>query len=170
MKIIFHIFFLVLLAGEIVALYFVTKPKPQNKVLGESIVTTATPTASPTPEPTIASTPLASPKPSATAGVPQPKFTSQQINEFINKFSGQYGVSPDVMRHIAICESGFNPLARNSVYAGLFQFDATTWKNIRLQMKKDTNKDLRFNAEEAVQTAIYTIGVGGRGLWPHCYP
>lgn len=74
------------------------------------------------------------------------------------------------MRHIAICESGFNPFARNSTYAGLFQFDTTTWKNIRLGMKKDTDLNLRLNAEEAVQTAVYAVSIGDHALWPHCYP
>jgi hypothetical protein len=171
MKTLFHIFLLSILAGEIVALYFVSRPKPQNKVLGGAVVSTPTPFLTPVPTPILTPspkpTPVKTPKPTP---IPQPKFTSQQINEFIDRFSGQYGVSPDVMRYIALCESGFNPSAQNLGYAGLFQFDSTTWKNLRLKMGEDVNINLRFNAEEAVQTAAYAISISDRGIWPHCYP
>ncbi len=173
MKTLLLYFLLLILIGEGVTLFIMKKEKPQDKIL--AVTTTSAVTSAPTATPT----PLALPKPSAKEGtpkpkptpipVPQPKFTSQQINEFIDRFASQYGVSPDVLRYIAICESGFNPSAKNYVYAGLYQFNATTWKNLRLKIGEDTNADLRFNAEEAVQTASYAVSIGDHAIWPHCY-
>lgn len=89
---------------------------------------------------------------------------------FIERFAGQYGVDPNVLRHVAVCESGFRADAINGPYAGLFQFNVNTWKNNRKLMGEDTNLDLRFNAEEATQTAAYLMSIGKRGIWPNCYP
>jgi soluble lytic murein transglycosylase-like protein len=88
----------------------------------------------------------------------------------MERFAGQYAVDVNVLRHIAVCESGFNPSAVNGLYAGLYQFNVTTWKNGRVLMGEDTNPDLRFNAEESIQTAAYLISQGKRYLWPNCYP
>ena len=156
------------LAGELVTLFLIHRPKPQENVLAEA-------TSSITPSPSIAptDTPIASPKPTAKAEktpVPQPTFSSQQINEFIDRFAGQYGVDPNVIRHIALCESGFRPNAKNYIYTGLFQFSPVTWQNIRKEMGEDTNIDLRANAEEAVQTTTYAVSKGKRGIWPNCNP
>jgi soluble lytic murein transglycosylase-like protein len=183
MKTLLLYFLLLILIGEGITLFIMKREKPQDKIL--AVTTTSVVTSAPTATPT----PLALPKPSAEEGTPKPKptplatahilpkplaeeekFTSQQINEFIDRFASQYGVSPDVLRYIAICESGFNPSAKNYVYAGLYQFNATTWKNLRLKIGEDTNADLRFNAEEAVQTASYAVSIGDHAIWPHCYP
>lgn len=102
--------------------------------------------------------------------IPQPSVSSEEIHKFIERFAGQYGVDPNVLRHIAVCESGFNPIAVNGSYAGLYQFTSVTWKNTRIEMGEDTNPDLRFNVEEAIQTATYIISVGKQGIWPNCYP
>lgn len=146
---------------------------PKNVLSEATTAATSTPTVTPTP--TIASTPTATatpkPKPIPTkTPVPQPTFSSQQIYELINRFAGQYGVSPDVLRYMAICESGFNPKAIHAGYAGLFQFGSTTWKGLRVKIGEDPNPDLRFNAEEAVQTAAYAISIGESAIWPNCYP
>lgn len=152
------------------------RPETKTKVLSEKVTVTATPAATstptPTPSPSPAQTPLALPKPTAKEGtpIPQPVFTSQQINEFIDRFASQYNVSPDILRHIALCESGFNPLAQNYGYAGLFQFGPVTWQNIRRAMGEDPDINLRFNAEEAVQTAAYNLHINNAGIWPHCVP
>jgi soluble lytic murein transglycosylase-like protein len=119
------------------------------------------PTITPTPKPTLIPSPTS---------VPQPKVNSQQIYEFTNRFGGQYGVDPNVLRHVALCESGFRPDAKNNIYAGLYQFDSRTWKTYREKMGEDTDPDLRFNGEEAVQTAAYAISLGKLHLWPNCKP
>lgn len=156
---------------EVVTIYSIQKRKTVNKVL--AVTTIITPSSSPeiTPELTPIPTPrvTATPKPTPSP-VPQPTFSSQQINEFISRFSSQYNVSPDILRYIALCESGFNPQAVKLSYAGLYQFGPVTWKNIRKEMGEDTDINLRFNAEEAVQTAAYTLHVNNAGIWPHCIP
>jgi hypothetical protein len=167
---------LIILTGEIVTLLIMYHPKPQEKVLAEATVSTLPTTMSsptetpiPTPVPTIKPTPKPTKNPTPTP-VPQPTFSSQQINEFIDRFSDQYGVDPNVIRHIALCESGFRPNAKNYIYTGLFQFGPITWKNIRAEMGEDTSVDLRANAEESVQTAAYAISKNKRGIWPNCNP
>lgn len=157
--------------------------KDKNQVLGEESAATQTPvqTETPSPEPTNTETPeptetasptatkTPTPKPTETP-IPQPTFSSQEINGFIERFSAQYSVSPDILRYIAICESGFNPNAQQSGYAGLYQFGPITWKNSRKEMGEDTNTDLRYNAEEAVQTAAYNLHINNAGIWPNCIP
>ncbi len=115
------------------------------------------PTPSPTPTPTLTPTPT-------------PGASSQQINGFIDQFSGQYGVDPNKIRHTALCESGFNPGAVNGPYAGLFQFDGRTWQTYRNRMGKDADAALRIHAQEAVETAAYVYSVNATGIWPNCIP
>lgn len=170
---------LLVVLAELVALYKIRQPVEESPVL--SATTTAAPVPSPTPtiEPvaTLEPTPEATPKPTQSfTGTPTPiaapliLFTSQEINGFIERFSSQYSVSPDILRHIAVCESGFNSGAKNLGYAGLYQFGGVTWKNLRQEIGEDPNPDLRFNAEEAVQTAAYAISKGKIGIWPNCNP
>ncbi len=129
----------------------------------------ATPTAeaTATPTPTIYPTATATPTPSP---IPEtiPTASSQQINGFIDKYSGQYGVDPNALRHTALCESGFNPDATNGPYAGLFQFDTRTWQIYRNLMGKDPSSALRWNAEDAAQTAAYVYSIGASSIWPNC--
>jgi hypothetical protein len=126
-----------------------------------TLAPTNTPTPSPLPTPTLIPTPTP---------IPQPAVSSKQIHGFIERFANQYGVNPNVLRHLATCESGFNPSATNLSYAGLFQFTDFTWKKYRLQMGEEKNSDLRFNAEEAVQTAAYVLSLNHTFIWPSCAP
>lgn len=166
---------LLVLVGEIITLGIIRKNRSSTRVLAETVTATPivtptiipTPTETPTPSPTPIKTPKPTPKPTPIA---RPRFSSQEINGFIDRFGAQYGVSPHVLRKIALCESGFNSGAYNSGYGGLYQFGATTWKNLRKKMGEDPDVELRFNAEEAVQTAAYALGLGKSGLWPNCAP
>jgi hypothetical protein len=168
-------FLLLVLIGE-VAYLFIQKARPQEKVLAETSATSPMPSASPEPTPIESPTPLPTPsptpKPSAVETPPTPKqiYSSEQINGFIDRFAGQYAVDPNVLRHIAICESGFNPLAYRAGYAGLYQFGSATWKNLRVKIGENTNPDLRFDAEEAAQTAAYALSIGDKVIWPNCQP
>jgi soluble lytic murein transglycosylase-like protein len=139
--------------------------------LSPSPTVTATPTDTPTPTPTPTSDPTStpSPKPKPTIVLPPPT-SSQEVNGFIERFAVQYGVSPHVLRHLAICESGFKSNAKNGPYIGLYQFGPITWKNNRVKMGEDPNLGLRYNAEEAVQTAAYLISIGRIKAWPNCQP
>jgi hypothetical protein len=161
---------LIILFGEVLTLYLMHRPE----VLGETSTPLPSPTLVPTPVPTDTPTPTPKPtlKPTPTP-IPQPKFTPEQINGFIERCAAQYGtdkVDPNVLRAIAVCESSFNPFARQGVYAGLFQFGPVTWKNLRISMGEDPSSSLRYNAEEATQTAAYAISLGKRGIWPNCNP
>ncbi len=135
-----------------------------------TITETPTPTPSPTPTVTPSPKPTITPTPSSTPTPVPPAYTSQQINGFIDRFSSQYSVDPNVLRHIAVCESGFNPVAINGPYFGLFQFGPNTWNSNRLLMGEDAGLNLRLDAEEATQTAAYILSVRGGGVWPNCAP
>jgi soluble lytic murein transglycosylase-like protein len=122
-----------------------------------------------TPKLTIKPVSKKAPTPTPTTQIPK-RASSQEINELIGRYSSQYGLDPNVIRHIAICESGFNSSAVNKQYVGLFQFDETTWKNIRNETGDDNNPDLRFSALESIRTVTYEISKGKSGLWPNCVP
>jgi len=151
-----------------------------NRVVANPAVT-ITPTAavSPTAEPTSSPTPTKKPKskpklrptavPSPTPK-PTPKYTSEQIYRLIDKFAGQYGVDANLLRHIAVCESGFDPEATNLSYAGLFQFSPNTWEKYRKVLGAATDPELRLDAQEAVQTAAYVLSVNQTYIWPNCMP
>jgi hypothetical protein len=156
-------------------------PTKKDTLSQQSEILTLTPsptlTPTPTPKPTNTPTPTLKLKPTPTAiptptptPIIQPPPSSEQINSYIERFAGQYGVDPNVLRSIAVCESGFDPLATNLVYAGLYQFTPTTWTKYRQLLGEDTNPDLRFNAEEAVQTAAFVLSLGQTFIWPSCVP
>lgn len=79
-------------------------------------------------------------------------------------------MDPNILRHIAICESGFRADAINGPYGGLYQYSVSTWNTSRAIIGEDPNPDLRFNAEEAVQTTAYLIALGKGHHWPGCMP
>lgn len=157
---------------------FVFGNRIRSRILGISTVSTPPPTPIVTPDPTPPPTPLATPSPTpipTNTLVPTPKPTrtpisSEQINSFIDRFSAQYRVDSNVIRHIAICESGFNPNAVNGPYKGLFQFGTVTWEDIRGEIGEDPDPDLRLSAEDSIQTAAYAISQGKISIWLHCNP
>jgi hypothetical protein len=142
-----------------------TPTKRPTNTLTPTLNPTITPTFKPTPTQTISLT--SSPTPTT---ILIPKYSSQDINGFIDRFAGQYAVDPNVLRYIAICESGFNASAVNGPYVGLYQFGTSSWTTNRSIMGEDTNTSLRYNAEEAVQTAAYMISKGKQNQWPNCLP
>ena len=148
----------------------------KGEVLGESeqiIDVTNSNTPSPTQTPTATIEPSPTQKPTSTplpTATPTPQFSSEQIHSFIERFSSQYGVDPNVLRHIAVCESGFNSNAINGPYIGLYQFGSVTWESNRKLMGEDIDPELRLNPEESTQTAAYAVSQGKGGLWPNCYP
>lgn len=139
----------------------------------------ATPTAATTASETavLAITSTSATSPATLKTLPTPTLTttpspanSKDVNEYIDRFSSQFGIDPNVLRYVAICESGFRSNVTNGPYVGLFQFDSGTWKNIRKEIGEDTNPTLRFEAKDAVQTAAYAISKGKTKLWPNCVP
>jgi Transglycosylase SLT domain len=143
-------------AGQVLSVTFEISPTPSPSP-------TSTPTPSPTPKPKPTRIPTPTPK-------PQPEFSSEQIYRMIDKYSQEGGVNPDVIRHIAICESGFNPRAKSYIYAGLFQYDGATWKSYRKLMGENPDPDLRYNAKEAIRTTVYIVSLNRLYLWPNCHP
>lgn len=149
----------------------------KSEVLGlisplEGITPTATPSMTlslnASPSATITATPSATPTEKI---VPTPTASmSQEVSGFVDRFSAQYGVDPNVIRYVAICESGFKSNAKNGPYIGLFQFGEITWINMRNEMDEDPSPDLRYSAEESVQTAAYAIAKGKGKIWPNCFP
>jgi hypothetical protein len=148
--------------------------RAKAEVLSQQVQATTTP--EPTPETTEEPTPKPTPKPSPTTTpttVPTPTPVAPEvIHGFIDRFAAQYDVKVDVLRHIAVCESGFNPSAvnRNHDYVGLYQFGPVTWKNNRVDMGEDPDPNLRFSAEESAQTAAFMLSIGRGGIWPNCLP
>jgi transglycosylase-like protein with SLT domain len=149
-----------------------TSPLP-SPAINPSLAPSPTPSPTPTPlpSPTPSPTPIPSPVPTPTPTPSlQPEYSSEEIHGFIEKFSNQYGLDPNKLRHIAICESGFNPLAENLSYQGLYQFSPNTWKMYRNLLAKDPNPDLRLDAFTSVETAAYVMSLNQTYIWPNCSP
>ena len=142
----------------------ISNPSPSPLVSPSPI---PSPSPTPTPSPSPSPTPLPSPLPAPISSPPL-LFKPEQIHGFIDQFSTQYNLDPNLLRHIAVCESGFNPLARNLTYSGLYQFSPNTWIKYRNLLNQDPDTDLRLNAQAAVQTAAYALSVGDSYIWPSC--
>lgn len=131
----------------------------------EYIVITATPlpslTPTTTPIPTATPTPIATPKPVI-------KISSNELDQLFEKYSKEYGVDKNLLAKIALCESGFNSGSRNGLYAGMFQFNASSWARTRTEMGLSTNPDLRTDAHESIKTAAYKMSKYGTSSWPAC--
>jgi soluble lytic murein transglycosylase-like protein len=124
------------------------------------------PDASTSPDPSVnsavQSSQTATPKPvMATAG-------SADVHALIDRYAGQYGLNPEVVKKIAQCESGMRPEATNGPYGGMFQFVSSTWSSNRRAMGLDPDPSLRYNAEEAIKTATFKMSRDGYGAWPAC--
>ena len=177
--------------GSLVIIFFVSTMVPVGlyfgfsrscgEVQGEQIVTSPSPVPSLSPSPSPSPSPIPSPNPipspagqSHLGGVsPSPTpvpVSSQQINEYINKYAGEYGVDPNVLRHIAVCESGFDPTIEHLSYVGLYQFGPMTWKTKRMEMGRDPDDALRWDVEEQVVTAAWIVKMGYTNIWPNCVP
>lgn len=152
---------------------YVSRTEPSKQVLSETTVSipspTATPTASPTPRPTLTPQLTKIPTPIPTP-FPVKTYTPQEVHGFIERYASQYSLDVNVLRHVAVCESGFNPHAVNDSYVGLYQFGPTAWKNNRAIMGEDGDLNLRYDAEESAQTAAYLISIGRSDIWPNCFP
>ena len=143
-----HFFLGILITAVPLSVLIIINTRPQTEVLSQIVETTPTPTSipTPTPKPTPSPTPRPTPSPTPTP-IPTPTptlapvitFTSEQIHGFIERFAAQYAVDPDDLIYIADCESGFNPLAYNIGYAGLYQFGPSTWANFRRQIGENIN-------------------------------
>lgn len=116
------------------------------------------PTVTPTPSPTATPTPL----------LPITFASGADLDKWFDQYSKQYSIDRSLLHKIARCESGFRTDAINANYAGMYQFSEQAWLSARSRMGLDTNKDLRFNAEEVIKTAAYIIANNGTSSWPNC--
>jgi hypothetical protein len=91
-----------------------------------------------------------------------------QLEEWFTKYANKESVNRDLLKKIAVCESGLNIRATNGIYGGLYQFSANTWISTRQAMNMNTDQNLRFNAEEAIRTAAFRIATLGDRAWPNC--
>ena len=169
--------FLGFLIGFVSASLFLLANNQNTKLPGFFTISfptpTPTPTSTPSPAPSFTPTPTPTSVPTLTptpTPFPQPVYNTEQINALIKIYADQYGVDPNVLRYVAICESNFNPAAINGPYAGLYQFNPTTWENNRQLMGEDPSLDLRLNAEEAIKTAAFILSIGRGNIWPNCFP
>jgi len=117
----------------------------------------------PSPTASITATPTVEEK-------PDNLYSSEEIQGFLKEYSDKYGLDINYLRHVMVCESGFNPLAVNGVYAGLFQFDERTWATYREMTNENPDPKLRLDAREAVKTGSYVISIEKTDLWPNCIP
>lgn len=144
-------------------------PTPTNTPTPTPTFTpTPTPTNTPTPTPTPTNTPTPSPTPTVLpTRVPA---GPADIDQYFQRFSQEYGVEEELLRKIAVCESGYNSQAVSpgGTYAGMYQFHRTSWENTRREMGADPNPDLRMNPEEDIRTAAFKISRYGTGAWPSC--
>ncbi len=155
----------VVLVG-VISVFGVSKAERKQELVSPVVVISptvsmATPTATAVPK---------KPKPSPTPKPTPPAEPKEKVNKLVDKYSAQYGLDVNIVRHLALCESGFRSNAKNGKYIGLFQYDALTWKTIREEMKLDANPELRYSAEEAVKTTAYALSKGKTKLWPNCVP
>lgn len=138
-------------------------PVPEKTpIIASSPAPTATPTPTSTPKPT--SSPKPTPKPTSTPKV----ISAPNLEDLFNKYSAEYGVSKDLLKKIAGCESGFNTTSVGGDYAGMFQFSSGAWVSTRQKMGLSGDLSLRFNAEESIKTAAFKISQSGTSAWSAC--
>lgn len=136
----------------------VVKPTAQPTLQPTSFVASSTINPSPSPTPTPESEPTEI----------QDYWSPPEMDPIFARFAGEYGVDKNTLERIAVCESHFNPNARNGPYLGMFQFSSRSWISARSQMGLDTNPDLRTNIEESIRTAAFMLKTRGTSPWPAC--
>ena len=122
------------------------------------------PTNTPTPIPTV------TPRPTQTLRVTPTNIpiTSGQLDEWFTKYSNLYSIDRQKLWKVSVCESNLRAHATNGDYGGMYQFSTNTWISTRTTMNMDPNPTLRFNPEEAIKTAAFTISTVGLSPWPNC--
>lgn len=145
-------------------LIYVTRPQAKGEVLGVSNESIVEPVAISEVKETV---PMRI-EVSLMESRKEPVSQTNEVEIIIEKWAGEYGVNPEIMKKIARCESGFASGAINGTYGGIFQFSETTWVSTRTAMGEDANLELRFDAQEAVKTAAWKMARDGTGAWKNC--
>ncbi len=88
-------------------------------------------------------------------------WTEEEIIATIGAAAIEFGLSPDYLESVAMCESTFNPLAFHSYgYHGLFQFDLVTWSEF--------GYGYIYEPEAQARTAAMLLARGEHSRWPNC--
>lgn len=140
----------------------------QNEIITTSLTSTNVPTDTPTPQPTNTPTPIPSPTKIPTPTPTKVIIAPQDLEPLFDEFSKAFNVDEYKLKKIADCESHFNRAVWKDPYAGMYQFQDTTWTKYRNMMGKDTNINLRFGARESIETAAFVLSIGGEHIWPVC--
>lgn len=176
--------------GAITTQIILTKKTSAEKPVNQlTAIVIATPTITPSPSPTPNSTPSPVPTlkpsmasspsvhaniggtkllPSPSPSVEPTSTTSGNLDSLFAIYSKEYGISQDLLKKIAQCESNLNTNSVNGDYVGLFQYASNTWINTRKGLGLNSDPNLRTNAEESIRTAAYQIAHSGTGSWPYC--
>jgi len=100
---------------------------------------------------------------------PLSKYELPSYDNLIYIYAKKYDVNPNLLREMAYCESSFNPLAKNGIYQGLYQFSPSTWRSNRKAMGLNSDPNLRINPEEMIRTTAFKINHDGNvTAWPKC--
>jgi hypothetical protein len=97
----------------------------------------------------------------STQAPPEKIAASGSLTDIVYNAATAYGVSPDYMYALAMCESTMNPNAYNPAgYHGLFQFDHQTWAAF--------GEGPIYDPVAQSQTAAQLIAAGETERWPNC--
>lgn len=162
-----------LVVSSFLSMLGVVKLEKKQTLVSPVVLVAPTITTMPTIE--IEVTPVATKEATISAAPKKPKPTPtkepfETVSHLIDQYSALYGLDVNVIRYLALCESGLRSNATNGKYVGIFQYDERTWKTLRQEMNLETNPDLRYSAEEAIKTTAYAISKGKTKLWPNCVP
>lgn len=140
--------------------------KDDKNIISDTLTPTVTPiSATPTPTLFPTNTPTVSPTPTV-----KPIAIPPQVRTHFETYSKLYAIDIQALASIAECESHFNnnAISKNGLYVGMFQFSESSWVSLRREMGIDSNPNLRYGAEESIQTAAYALSKGKGSMWPSC--
>ncbi len=139
----------------------------QSNTASPTVVPSITLTSGPTLSPTVTLTPTVPLTPTPVAKL---LVAPAYLEPLFNQYAAQYNVDGQLLRKIANCESHYNTgvVGGGGLYGGMFQFAVGSWQSLRIKMGMDANPDLRFGANESIQTAAYAISLGKASMWPSC--
>ena len=85
---------------------------------------------------------------------------------YIEKYSAQYGVDPQLALNIAWCESRYYNFAKNdhSTAEGVFQFIDSTWLNTMEKMEKATSTS-KNKIPISIEAGVFLLAEEGACHW-----
>jgi len=96
-----------------------------------------------------------------------PIVGNAEMIEIITSNANEFGVNADIMIRIAKCESGFNPLAKNSksTATGIFQFTKGTWEDGVKWRGLTWSLSDRLDPRKSADMAAWFMAREGFGRW-----